>query len=97
MILSLPSQETNVFFCVPCCVGFALSSKNKTPRLKSPGRALQHYREVTSEHAHQTGFKALKINNSRIFKKIPSMVEHRFLPGGFLEIDFTVRQMYERR
>ncbi|GBM52804.1 hypothetical protein AVEN_21238-1 [Araneus ventricosus] len=43
--------------------GIALSSKNKTPQLTSPGRALQPHQTFiffNFEHAHQTGVKAVK-------------------------------------
>ncbi|GBM09220.1 hypothetical protein AVEN_226716-1 [Araneus ventricosus] len=70
-ISPIPGYEC-VLLCPSLC-GVFIIVENKTPQLKNPGRALQphqtftfylhgsqHYRIVTSEHAHQTGVKAVK-------------------------------------
>ncbi|GBN99833.1 hypothetical protein AVEN_258567-1 [Araneus ventricosus] len=43
VIQSLPSQATNAFFCVPCCVGSSIIVQEQDTQLKSPSRALQPF------------------------------------------------------
>ncbi|GBM87380.1 hypothetical protein AVEN_168632-1 [Araneus ventricosus] len=70
-ICPIPGEECVLFMSLSVW-GLALSTKKKTPRLKSPGRALQphktfafflrlsqHYRDVTSKCANQTDVKAV--------------------------------------
>ncbi|GBM44310.1 hypothetical protein AVEN_244501-1 [Araneus ventricosus] len=95
-----PSQATNMFFYVPCCVRSCIIVQEQNPSTQEPwsGHTAPsdfHLFPALKSALLGSHFRTCLSNWRKDCEELPSIAGHRLLPGWFLEIDFTVRQMYQ--